>query len=163
MTRKCALACLFGLFCTVLLPGQVTSTQDKQNGPQTQPPADKTASPPPSSDTPDVNPDDLPEEDDSVKPKTYPFNPLEAERNIKVGEFYMRQGGTRGYRAAAGRFEDATKYNPGSAEAFFKLGEAEQKLKHADKAKSAFAKVVKLAPPDSKLARDARKKIAALS
>ena len=161
VTRKCALACLLGLFCAVLLPAQATSAQDKQNGSQSEPATDKTASPPSFSDTPDVNPDDLPEEDDSLRPKTFPFNPLEAERNIKVGEFYMRQGTARGYRAAVGRFEDATRYNPGSAEAFLKLGEAEQKLKHSDKAKSAFEKAVKLAPPDSKVARDARKKIAA--
>lgn len=112
---------------------------------------------------PEINPDDLPEEDDALKPKTYPFNPLESDRNIKVGEFYMRQGTPRGYRAAVGRFQDATKYNPGSAEAFLKLGEAEQKLKHSDKAKAAFEKAFKLAPADSKIARDARKKIASLS
>jgi tetratricopeptide (TPR) repeat protein len=142
-----------------LLPGQTTSTQDKPSGGQS--PSAATAAPP--SDTPDVNPDDLPEEDDSLKPKVYPFNPLESERNIKVGEFYMRQGNARGYRAAAGRFDDATKYNPSSAEAFFKLGEAQQKLKHNDKAKAAFEKAEKLASPDSKIARDARKKLASLS
>lgn len=106
--------------------------------------------------------DDLPEEDESVKPRIYPFNPLEAERNVKVGNFYMHQGNVRGYRAAVGRYEDATKYNPSSAEAFFRLGEAEEKLKHADKAKAAFQRAVKLAP-DSKFGRDARKKLAALS
>lgn len=102
--------------------------------------------------------DDLPEEDESLKPKVYPFNPLEAERNIKVGSFYMHQGTPRGYRAAVGRFQDATKYNPSSAEAFFRLGEAEEKLKHSEKAKAAFDRVTKLAP-DSKLAREAKKKL----
>lgn len=88
---------------------------------------------------------------------------MEADRDIKVGDFYMHKGTSSGYRAAAGRFGDATKYNPGSAEAFFKLGEAEQKLKHTDKAKAAFEKAVRLAAPDSKIAKDARKKAAAIS
>jgi tetratricopeptide (TPR) repeat protein len=99
-----------------------------------------------------------PEEDESVKPKIYPFDPLEAERNIRVGNFYMRQGKTNGYRAAAGRFEDATKYNPNSAEAFFKLGEAEEKLKNKPRSRAAFTKVVQMAP-DTKLAKEAKKKL----
>jgi tetratricopeptide (TPR) repeat protein len=110
-----------------------------------------TAQQPPEEDNP-------PEEDASVAPKVYPFNPLESERNIKVGNFYMRQRTLRGYRAAAGRFEDATRYNPSSAEAFFRLGEAQEKLKNTDAAKAAFAKVLQLAP-DSKLAHEAKKKL----
>ena len=100
-----------------------------------------------------------PEEDENLKPKVYPFDPLEAERNIKVGNFYMHKGNPSGYRAAVGRYEDATKYNPSSAEAFFKLGEAEEKLKNSDAAKIAFRRVVQLAP-DSKLAQEAKKKLA---
>ena len=98
-----------------------------------------------------------PEEDESVKPKVYAFNPLAAERDIRVGNFYMHQG-RKGYHAAAGRFEDATKYNPKSAEAFFRLGEAEEKLNNKEKAKAAFVRVVDLAP-DSKFAKEAKKKL----
>ena len=100
-----------------------------------------------------------PEEDENLKPKVYPFDPLEAERNINVGNFYMRKGGPSGYRAAIGRYEDATKYNPNSAEAFFKLGEAEEKLKNTDAAKIAFRRVLQIAP-DSKLGQEAKKKLA---
>ncbi len=70
----------------------------------------------------------------------------------------MHQGTPAGYRAAAGRYSDATKYNPTSAEAFFKLGEAEDKLKRKEAAKTAFHRVVQVAP-DSKLAREAKKKL----
>ena len=70
----------------------------------------------------------------------------------------MHQGKPAGYRAALGRYEAAAKYNPNSAEAFFKLGEAEEKLKNKDAARTAFEKVLQLAP-DSKLARDAKKKL----
>jgi TolA-binding protein len=101
-------------------------------------------------------PEDLPpEEDEDVAPKVYPFNPIESDRCIRVGVFYMHQSK---YKAAAGRFLDATKYNPNSAEAFFKLGEAEEKLKNTDAAKSAFTRVVQIAP-DSKQGREAKKKL----
>jgi tetratricopeptide (TPR) repeat protein len=151
VARKLALACLLGIFSAV-----VSSAQKDQGAPAQD--QDKSTQAPPAAKQNDSATDDLPEEDESLKPKVYPFNPLEADRNIKVGNFYMHKGTTGGYRAAAGRYQDATKYNPTSAEAFFRLGEAEEKLKHADKAKAAFERVLKIAP-DSKLARDAKKKL----
>ena len=96
-----------------------------------------------------------PEEDDSVAPEKYSLDPLESEHNIKVGNYYWHKGK---YRAALGRYERATKYNPSSAEAFFKVGEAEEKLKNKDAAKIAFERVIKIAP-DSKLAQEANKKL----
>ncbi len=141
MTRKSFFACLLGLFSALHLTAQPPAGASKPN--EQQPSADESAPP---------------EEDESVKPKIYPLDPLEAERNIKVGNFYMHQKKTAGYRAAAGRFEDATKYNPNSAEAFFRLGEAEEKLKNGDRAKLAFQRVIRIAP-DSKLAKEAKKKL----
>jgi tetratricopeptide (TPR) repeat protein len=96
-----------------------------------------------------------PEEDESRAPKTYVLNPLESERNIKVGNYYWDK---KNYRAALGRYQDATRYNPSSQEAFFKVGETEKKLKHNDAAKTAFQKVIQLAP-DSKLAQEAKRKL----
>ncbi len=92
-----------------------------------------------------------------MAPKTYAFDPLEAQRCIGVGNFYMHKG-SKGYRAALGRYEDATRYNPNSAEAFFKVGEVEEKLNNKDAAKIAFQKVIKLAP-ESKFAAEAKKKL----
>ena len=136
-----------------------SETQTKDNPPQQN---RQKAKPQPTPNTPAAQQppeeDNPPEEDTSVAPKVYPLNPLESERNIKVGNFYMRQRTLRGYRAAAGRFEDATRYNPSSAEAFFRLGEAQEKLKNTDAAKAAFEKVLQLAP-DSKLAHEAKKKL----
>jgi len=97
-----------------------------------------------------------PEEDESLIPEKVPLNPMEAERSIRVGTFYMHKGK---WRAALQRFELATKYNPSSPDAFFKVGEAEEKLKNNDAAKIAFEKVVHLAP-NTKLAQEAQKKIA---
>jgi tetratricopeptide (TPR) repeat protein len=100
-----------------------------------------------------------PEEDESIAPEKFSFDPLECDRNIQVGNFYMHKGGPKGFRAALNRYERATKFNPNSAEAFFKVGEAEDKLKNTDAARIAFSKVIQLAP-DSKLAREAKKKLA---
>ena len=99
-----------------------------------------------------------PEEDESLKPRTYAFDPMASERCIRIGNFYMHKGTPSGYRAALGRYEDATKYNPTSAEAFFHVGEVEEKLKNKDAARLAFQKVLQLAP-DSKLASEAKKKL----
>jgi tetratricopeptide (TPR) repeat protein len=98
------------------------------------------------------------EEDDSVAPEKFVLNPLESDRNVKVGNFYMHQGTPSGYRAALHRYERATKFNPSNAEAFYKIGEVQEKLKNKDGAKAAFEKVIQIAP-DSKFARDAKKKI----
>ena len=96
-----------------------------------------------------------PEEDESLIPEKVPLNPMEAERSMRVGTFYMHKGK---FHAALERFQLATKYNPGSADAYFKVGEAEERLKNADAAKIAFQKVVQLAP-NTKLAQEAQKKI----
>ncbi len=101
------------------------------------------------------NPGNPPEEDESLVPEKVPLNPMEAERSIKVGTFYMHKGK---YRAALQRFELAAKYNPRSPDAFYMVGEAEEKLNNKDEAKVAFEKVVKLAP-NTKLAEEAQKKI----
>ena len=151
------LACL--VICLCVAPyfseARSNSLQEAQQQNQSkiaqQPAANSSAQRPPEEALP-------PEDDESVAPKVYPLDPLESDRNIKVGDFYMRQGKPAGYRAAVGRYEDAAKYNPSSAEAFFKLGEAEEKLKNRDAAKIAFGKVIQIAP-DSKFAHEAKKKL----
>jgi len=123
---------------------------------QTPEPA-KPQSVPPAQQVPDET--NLPEEDESLAPEKFVLNPLESERNIKVGNFYFNK---KNYRGALGRYERATKFNPSSPEAFFKVGEAEEKLKNKDAARLAFQKVLNLAP-DSKLGHEAKKKLASKS
>ena len=154
MTRTLFFACLLALTLSVGSEAQSKSNPAQPN--QEKAKQQSSANPPAVQQPPEE--DNPPEEDASVAPKVYPLNPLESERNIKVGNFYMRQHTLRGYRAAIGRFEDATRYNPNSAEAFFRLGEAQEKLKNKDAAKAAFEKVLQLAP-DSKLSREAKKKL----
>jgi len=87
------------------------------------------------------------EEDESLVPKEYSFNPLQAEKELKVGAFYFKKGS---YRAAARRFQEAAKWNPGYAEAFLRLGEAQEKLKDKKAAGEAYAKFLELAPEDKR-------------
>lgn len=144
VTRTLWFACLCGFLSVSPSFGQTRSTSPRQK--QAQPPAAQ----PPSEDE-----QEPPEEDESVAPEKFPLDPLESDRNLKVGNFYWHKGD---YRAALERYERATKYNPSSADAFFKVGEAEEKLKHKDAAKAAFQRVIQIAP-DSKAAHEAKKKL----
>jgi tetratricopeptide (TPR) repeat protein len=87
------------------------------------------------------------EEDEALIPKEYAFNPLQAEKELKVGNFYFKKGS---YKAAAGRFREAVKWNPGFAEAWFRLGETEEKLKDKRAAEEAYRKFIELAPDDKR-------------
>ncbi len=100
-----------------------------------------------------------PEEDEEAKPKKeYTFNPLQAEKEMKVGVFYFRKGS---YKAAEGRFREALKWNPALAEAYLRLGETAEKLHDAKAERQAYAKYIELAP-QGKNAESARKKLASL-
>ena len=97
-----------------------------------------------------------PEEDETLAtPENYTFNPLQAEKEMKVGNFYFKKGS---WRAAAMRFEEATKWDPNMAEAFLRLGEAREKQKDFKAASIAYKKYVDLAP-DAKDVKDVQKKI----
>jgi len=99
-----------------------------------------------------------PEEDANLKPKVYSFNPLQANKELQVGDLYLKK---RSYKAAAGRFREATRWNPNLAEAWLRLGEAEEKRKNRKDAKEAYAKYLEL-QPEAKDAAEIRKKIASL-
>jgi len=108
-----------------------------------------------------------PEEDKgSARETEYAFNPLQANREFRVGMFYWKKGS---FKAAAGRFEEAVKWNPGYAEAWFRLAEARERLARQetretereallDAAAEAFRKYLEL-EPDGDRARTARKKL----
>jgi tetratricopeptide (TPR) repeat protein len=97
-----------------------------------------------------------PEEDESLKLEEFALNPLEAQKNITAGDFYFKT--KKNYHAAARRYVRATKWDPGSAEAFLKLGEAEEKLNDHAVAREAYEKYLELSP-DAKNAAAIRKKI----
>jgi tetratricopeptide (TPR) repeat protein len=100
-----------------------------------------------------------PEEDANLQTKTYAFNPLQATKEVEVGNEYFKK---HSYKAAAMRFREATRWNPNLAEAWLRLGEAEEKRKNTKDAKEAYAKYVEL-EPEGKEAAEVRKRLAKLN
>jgi tetratricopeptide (TPR) repeat protein len=96
-----------------------------------------------------------PEEDESLKPKEYTLNPLESARNVTAGNYYFKKGN---YRASARRYDEATKWDPGNAEAFLRLGESDEKLRDRHGAREAYSKYLQLAP-DAKNAEEVKKRL----
>ncbi len=107
--------------------------------------------PPPASDQTQLPP----EEDKTEVPKQYAFNPLQSKKEVTVGDFYFKKGD---YRAAAGRFREATRWNDGNAEAWLRLGEAEEKNHDPDAARKAYEKYLQVSP-QAKNAAEVKKKI----
>jgi tetratricopeptide (TPR) repeat protein len=103
-------------------------------------------------------PEEPPEEDETLAPKEYTFNPLQAEKEVRVGKFYFKKGS---YRAAAGRFREATLWNSGLAEAYLLLGEAREKLKDYKAARDAYTKYADL-ETDARKAKEIRERISRL-
>lgn len=101
-------------------------------------------------------PADPPEEDTSLKEqKEYALNPVQAEKELKIGNYYAKKGS---WRAAAGRFEEAVKWNPGLPDAHYRLAEMLEKL--GDKAKARLAWQAFLeAAPDDKRAPDVQRRL----
>jgi Flp pilus assembly protein TadD len=99
----------------------------------------------------------LPPDEDkaTAQPRQYPFNPLQSKKEATVGEFYFRKSD---FRAAAGRFSEATKYNDGNAEAWLRLGDAQEKMRDSKAAREAYTKYLQLAP-EAKNAAEVRKKL----
>ena len=98
-----------------------------------------------------------PEEDETLKGKTedYVLNPLQAQKELKIGNYYLKKGSLN---AAAKRFEEATKWDPNFAEAYLRLGETQERLRNTKAAQAAFRKYVELAP-DAKNADSIKKKL----
>jgi tetratricopeptide (TPR) repeat protein len=107
---------------------------------------------------PPVQEEAPPEEDPSAKPKEYAFNPLQAEKEMRIGNYYFKRGK---YRAAADRYHEATLWNPTLAEAFERWGEAAQKQHDNKAAKEAYGKYLEVAP-GAKDAPEIKKKLAKL-
>ena len=105
---------------------------------------------------PAVTPPEPPEEDESLAPKVYALNPVQAKKEITAGDTYFKKPN---YSAAANRYLEATRWDPGSAEAFRKLGEAREKQRQYGRARDAYSKYIELTE-DPKEKDAIRKKIA---
>jgi tetratricopeptide (TPR) repeat protein len=122
-------------------------------GAQAQQPPKETPKP-----APPVVEQEPPEEDESLQPKVYAFNPLQATKEVQVGNEYFKK---HSYKAAAMRYREATRWNPNFAEAWLRLGEAEERRKNIKDAKVAYAKYLEL-QPGAKDAAEVRKRLARL-
>ena len=113
----------------------VTGLCAQENKPAPALPATKEQKPP--SQTPD--PEQLPpEEDASIVKQDYSFNPVRSRRDVEVGNFYFKKGD---WKAAAGRFREATLWNEGNAEAWLRWGETEEKARRHIKRQSGLPEV----------------------
>jgi len=86
------------------------------------------------------------------------FNPLQSQKSVEVGDGYFKQ---RKFQPAADRYRYAVRWNDGNAEAWLKLGEAEEKLRHVAEAREAYTKYLALSP-GAKNAAAIRKRVDAL-
>ena len=102
-----------------------------------------------------VEPAEPAEEDTTTKEKEYALNPLQSEQEVKVGRFYMKKGA---WKAAALRFDEASKWNPQNTEAWMMLGEAREKMHDKKAATDAYKKYLEI-DPDSKNAAEIRKRL----
>jgi tetratricopeptide (TPR) repeat protein len=96
-----------------------------------------------------------PDEDAAATAKVYSFNPLQAQKEVRTGEYYFKKGS---YRAAVSRFREATKWNPTFAQAWLRLGDAAEKQNDAKTIAEAYAKYLEL-QPDAKNAPEIKKKL----
>src|SRR6185436_16400467 len=123
------------------LGAQQDVLQTRDANTKQQPPKSKEATPP--------------EVDVAVAPTEYSFNPLQAEKDLKVGNYYWKQGK---FRAAEARFREATRWNENFGPAWLRLGEVEEKLKDPKAAREAYTKYLELAA-DAKNVAEIRKRL----
>jgi tetratricopeptide (TPR) repeat protein len=102
----------------LLAAGSPLHVQDPPKEPASKP-ADTQGAPPPKSPT-------KPNKDNATQnaPDQPTWDPLRAEKDMEVGQYYMRRGDLD---AAIDRFQDATTAKPGYALPFRYLGEAQEK------------------------------------
>jgi tetratricopeptide (TPR) repeat protein len=71
------------------------------------------------------------------------WDPLRAEKDLEVGQYYMKRGD---YDAAIDRFNDAIEAKPGYAVPFKFLGEAQEKKKLKKQAIKSYTRYLELYP-----------------
>ena len=102
--------------------------------------------------------DDSPESRISDGAGGYIYSPKLAAQDTKVGGFYLDTGD---YKGAYARFKEATKVDPGNADAVFGLAEAARALKMNNEAADNYRIYLDAVPSGSK-AKAARKALAGL-
>ena len=96
-----------------------------------------------------------PEEDTGLAVQEYSFNPLQSDKEVRIGNYYFKKGS---FRAAAKRFLEATKWNAQNPDAWLRLAETQEKQKDSA-AREAYTRYLEL-EPNAANAVEIRKKIA---
>lgn len=95
------------------------------------------------------------EDEDLLPTTTYAFNPIQAKKDLKIGDFYAKKGNDR---AAAARYLEATRWNPQYADAYWKLAEARDELGQNPQALDAYRSYLAL-EPNGKQAKQAQVRV----
>jgi tetratricopeptide (TPR) repeat protein len=120
-------------------PAEFVFAQDPQ--PQEQPAPEKPADePPPAKKTPAKKNADNATQSAPDQPI---WDPLRAEKDLEVGQYYMRKGDVD---AAIDRFQDATTAKPGFAIPYRFLGEAQEKKGLKKKAIKSYQRYLDMVP-----------------
>jgi tetratricopeptide (TPR) repeat protein len=91
-------------------------------------------------------------------PDSYPFNPHRAEKDIEVGNYYLKH---KNYRAALDRFHDALLYKPNDAEATYGLAVTQERMELLERAYRSYSKYLEILPdgPMAAQAQEAMRRI----
>lgn len=95
------------------------------------------------------------DEDFSRPEQTYAFNPVQANKELKVGNYYFKKGS---FAAAATRYLEATRWDDNFADAFWRLGMSHERLQNPREAIDAYNRYLTLDPAGKK-AREARRRL----
>lgn len=87
------------------------------------------------------------EDPETAKAKIY--NPLMAEKSVKIGDFYLKR---KNYDAAIQRYREALEYQPNRIEAFVALGRAYEKKGDPQKAVAVYRDFLEKFPSSPKAA-----------
>ncbi len=128
--------------------GQQSSSRDTRI--DTSPPRDDAKSHPGSKDVAaDLEAPDTP--DTSGIQEFHPWNPMKAQKDIGVGDFYFRR---KNYKAALERYKEALYYKDGDAVANFRLAVCQEKLGDKAEARKYYEQYLKILP-EGPFAKDA--------
>ena len=99
-----------------------------------------------------------PDSDVSDVTEMHTWNPHRAQKDVEVGEFYLKR---KNYRAAEDRFREALIYKPGDAIATYRMAEVLDAQGRSAEAAKEYAEYLKI-PSSEKFAPEAKKALARL-
>ena len=100
-----------------------------------------------------------PAADTSDVQEFHPWNPMKANKDIQVGDYYFKR---KNYKAALDRYKEALYYKNNDAVASFRIAVCQEKLGDKAEARKYFEQYLKILP-EGPLAKDAHASLAKLA